>query len=173
MSNPQFPSFLLRPFREGDQLALLKHANNSRIAANVRDTFPHPYTLADANWFVRTGSQGANQLSFAIEIGGEAVGAIGCVHQTDIHRASAEIGYWLGETYWGRGIMTEAARRVVPLAFAHWPEVQRIFAGILSHNPASMRVLEKAGFSPEAVLRRAVMKNGVVEDEHLYAVWRE
>ncbi len=163
----------LRPFREGDQPSLQHHANNPRVAANLRDVFPYPYTLIDADWFVRVGSRQPNQLNRAIVVNGQAVGGIGAVQQPDIYRASAEIGYWLGEEFWGKGIVTAALRQLVPVVFDEWPEVQRIFAGVFAHNTASMRVLEKAGFVPEGVLRRALLKHGRVSDDHLFAVWRE
>lgn len=164
--------FHLRPWREGDQPSLQRHANNPRVAANLRDVFPHPYTLADADWYVRTGSRLENQFNRAIVVDGQAVGGIGAVQLTDIYRASAEIGYWLGEDYWGRGIVTEALKQMVPMVFAHWPEVERIFAGVFEHNAASMRVLEKAGFVREAILRRALTKHGRVYDDYFFAVWR-
>ena len=163
---------LLRPWREGDQPSLQRHANNPRVAANLRDVFPHPYTLADADWYIRTGCRHENQFNRAIVVEGQAVGGIGAVQLTDIYRASAEIGYWLGEEYWGRGLVTEALKQMVPMVFAHWPEVERIFAGVFEFNPASMRVLEKAGFVREAVLRRALVKHGRVYDDHFFAVWR-
>ncbi|MCY7351568.1 MAG: GNAT family N-acetyltransferase [Cytophagaceae bacterium] len=167
------PPILLRPWREGDQTALKRHANNRKIADNLRDVFPHPYTYADADWYIRQISGQEGHLNFAIEIAGEAGGGIGAVRLTDVYQASAEIGYWLGEVYWGQGITTEALRQTVPLVFAHWPGVERIFAGVFARNAASKRVLEKAGFTLEGVLRRAIIKNGTVDDVHQVAIWRD
>lgn len=167
------PSFLLRPWREGDRIALQRHANNRKVADNLRDVFPHPYTLADAEWFIRHISIQEGHLSFAIDVAGEAVGSIGAVRLPDVYQASAEIGYWLGEAYWGQGITTQALRQTVPLVFAHWPGVERIFAGVFAHNSASIRVLEKMGFVPEGILRRAIVKNGVVSDVYQLAIWRD
>ena len=102
---------------------------------------------------------------------GEAAGSIGFVVQPDVHRLSAEIGYWLGEAYWGRGIATEALRAVTAFAFeAHG--LVRLFAGVFAWNTASMRVLEKAGYVREGVLTQSAIKDGRVIDQVLYAITR-
>jgi ribosomal-protein-alanine N-acetyltransferase len=161
----------VRDWRRGDEPALVRHANNRNIWINLRDRFPHPYTKRDAaQWmaYVRSGPPDTN---FAIAVAGEAAGGIGFVVQPDVHRLSAEIGYWLGEAYWGRGIMTEALRAVTAFAFqAHG--LQRIYAGVFEWNPGSMRVLEKAGYVREGVLRRSAIKDGKIIDQVLYAVTR-
>ena len=162
---------IVRDWRRGDEPSLVRHANNRNIWINVRDRFPHPYTKRDAaQWmaYVRAGPPDTN---FAVVVDGEAGGSIGFVVQPDVHRLSAEIGYWLGEAYWGRGIMTEALRAVTAFAFeAHG--LVRLYASVFEWNPASMRVLEKAGYVREGVLRRSAIKDGKVIDQVLYGVTR-
>jgi [ribosomal protein S5]-alanine N-acetyltransferase len=161
---------LLRPWQRGDERSLVRHANNPKIWRNVRDRFPHPYTQADADWWIETASEQA-ATNFAIVVDGEAVGAIGLILKEDVYRRSAEIGYWLGEDYWGRGIVTEAVRAVTDYAFASF-DICRIYAGVFEWNAASMRVLEKAGYALEARLKKAITKDGQCADEFIYALVR-
>jgi len=150
--------FKMRPWRVGDECSLQENADNPRFNENLRDRFPSPYTLEDARqWIEATGKQKPPS-NFAIEVSGKAVGAIGLDLQDDVHRRSAEIGYWLGEPYWGRGIMTAAVRAMTDYGFATF-DICRIFATVYEWNPASARVLEKAGFEFEARLRKSVTKN--------------
>jgi len=162
---------ILRPWEETDTPALVRHADNPRIAAMMRDGFPSPYTRDDARRFIAMAAGSANLL-LAIEADGEAMGGIGIHPLNDVYRKTAEIGYWLAEPYWGRGIATGAVRGVVPAAFERF-EIIRLQAGIFSNNPASMRVLEKCGFFQEAVHHNAITKNGVALDEVLYVRFRE
>jgi [ribosomal protein S5]-alanine N-acetyltransferase len=162
----------LRGWRVGDEHSLALHANNYKIWRNVRDRFPHPYTLEDARRWIEHASSEDPLTNFAIVMDGAAVGGIGLIFHDDIYHRSAEIGYWLGEAYWGRGLTTEAVRGVVEWAFDNF-DLARIYAGILEWNPASARVLEKAGFQFEARLRRAVTKENHTMDELLYALVRE
>lgn len=162
----------IRPWRRGDEESLVRHANNYRVWRNLRDRFPHPYTLDDAREWIELALAESPVANFAIEVEGEAVGGIGLAFKEDIHRASAEIGYWLGEEYWGRGIMTEAARTIADWALATF-EIHRVFAGVIDWNPASARVLEKAGFQFEGRMRMAVVKEGRVLDELIYAKVRD
>jgi RimJ/RimL family protein N-acetyltransferase len=162
----------VRPWRKDDLDALLRYANNPKIASNLRDQFPHPYTRRDANdylSFVRTMDI---PTSFAVEYGGEAVGGIGFKLGTDIARLTAEMGYWLGEPYWGRGLMTRAVRAASEWALEEY-KLTRVFAMVFSHNVGSMRVLEKAGFEREGTMRRSAIKNGVILDQMLYAKVRQ
>jgi ribosomal-protein-alanine N-acetyltransferase len=164
----------LRHWRRGDEASLVQHANNRNVWRNLRDMFPHPYTLAHAEeWLQRQAGQ-PESLDFAIEVDGQACGGIGLHPQTDVARRSAEIGYWLGEAYWGRGIVSEAVKAVSAygLAAPHL-DLVRIYAHVFAWNPASMRVLEKAGFVREAVIRRAVTKDGETIDEVLYALVKD
>lgn len=159
----------LRLWRRSDKASLIKHANNHKIWQTVRDLFPHPYRDADAEVFLarRIGGETKEKL-FAIDIEGEAVGGIGLHPRVDVERYSAELGYWLGEAFWNRGIATAAVIALCRHAFAHF-DLYRIFATVFASNPASMRVLEKAGFEREGILKRAVLKAGVLMDSALYA----
>jgi len=161
------PSSVLRPWTPDDAGSLVRHANNPRIAAMMRDAFPYPYTPADACRFIDAAMDTASHLYLAIEIGGEAVGGIGIQPLVDVKHRTAEIGYWLSEPFWGRGIVTDAVRSLVPVAFERF-DIVRLEAGVFSNNPASMRVLEECGFEREAVHRMTVTKNGVSLDEVVY-----
>lgn len=159
----------IRDWRVGDEASLVRHANNPKIWLNVRDAFPHPYTMADAEDWVRKASSDDPMTSFAIEVDREAAGGIGLVPQTDIFRRSAEIGYWLGEAYWGRGIVSEAVSAFTEWAFANF-DLCRIYAGVFEWNPGSARVLEKAGFQFEGRMKKAVIKEDRTGDELIYAI---
>lgn len=164
-------SCLIRPWRHDDLEALVRHANNRHVWLTLRDQFPHPYTRADGEaWLAYTAKQ-QTVTNFAIEVDGEAAGGIGVAPQPDVHRRSAEVGYWLGEAFWNRGIMTAALRTFTAYAFDEY-DLLRIFAGVFSTNPASMRVLEKAGYTREGILKKSVVKDGQVLDQALYAVTR-
>lgn len=150
----------------------MRHANNRHIWVNLRDRFPHPYTSDDAaRWMLWVLAE-RPETNFAIAVGDEAVGGIGYEIQPDVHRLSAEIGFWLGEAHWGHGIMTEALRAVTDHAF-HTHGLLRLYAGVFEWNPASMRVLEKAGYTREARLRNSAIKDGKVIDQMLYAITRD
>lgn len=158
----------LRPWRLGDEPALVRYANNARIAAQLRDIFPHPYTPADAREWVDRAAAQEPQTNFAIARGEEAIGGIGLVLLPDIGRRSAEIGYWLGEPFWGQGIATRAVAAVTAWGFASF-DLVRISAAVFEGNTASRRVLEKAGYALEARLKRAATKNGRTFDLFVYA----
>lgn len=159
---------MLRPWETGDEQSLVDHANNPKIWENVRDRFPHPYTLKDAALWIRIAGADKSMLNLAIEYEGEAAGAVGVVFKNDVHRHSAEIGYWLGEKYWGKGITTRAVRALTDYVFQHY-HIYRIYAGIFEYNHASARVLEKAGYDLEARLKKNVTKNGKTVDELIFA----
>ncbi|HSE98579.1 MAG TPA: GNAT family protein [Blastocatellia bacterium] len=164
-------SLIIREWRVGDEESLVRHANNRKIWLNVRDAFPYPYTMADAVQWVRKAGSDDPLTSFAIVIDGEAVGGIGVVLQQDVFRRSAEIGYWLSEGYWGRGIVTRALRAMTDYAFANF-DLCRIYAGVFEWNPASMRVLEKCGYQLEGRMKKAVIKDGTIMDDFIYAITR-
>jgi RimJ/RimL family protein N-acetyltransferase len=161
----------LRAWRPGDEASLVRHADNRNVWRNLRDLFPSPYTAADAKEWIRTASVESPVANFAIVVSGEAVGGIGLRFGTDVFRRSAEIGYWLGEPLWGRGIASEAARAVSQYAFEYF-DVCRLEAGVFEWNPASMRVLEKAGYAREGRTRLSVTKDGRTGDHVLYGLLR-
>ena len=166
------PAATLRDWSTNDAVSLVKYADNPRIACHLRDAFPSPYTKKDADRFIALATGPGRHLYLAIDIGGEAVGGIGVSPLDDVKRRTAEIGYWLAEPFWGRGIATAAVRALVPVAF-ETTGIVRLEAGIFSDNPASMRVLEKCGFLREAIHKKAVTKNGRLLDEVLYVRFAE
>lgn len=165
---------LLRTWEEADAASLVRHANDAEIAANLRDGFPSPYTARDAAWFLGDCQvrEGRDQLCRAVVVKGAAAGCVTVTLGCDVYRKSAEIGYWLGRDFWGRGIMTEAVRELCRAAFAAW-DICRIQAEVFASNTGSRRVLEKAGFTLEGTKRKAVYKNGQMLDACMYALLRE
>ncbi|MBI2682043.1 MAG: GNAT family N-acetyltransferase [Acidobacteriales bacterium] len=161
---------VLRPWEAGEAVAIVRLADDWNVARYLRDRFPHPYTLADAEKFLAKALSGEErEVRFAIETaGGELAGGIGLIPGTDIERLNAEIGYWLGEPYWGRGLAPAAVRAMTEYGFDKMG-LARIFAVTMVENTASMRVLEKCGYVAEGRMRRSAIKRGVVHDQMLYA----
>jgi RimJ/RimL family protein N-acetyltransferase len=168
MSTVQFE---LRKWQLSDLNSLVKHANNYNIARFLTDQFPYPYTVPDGERFLESVLSHNPAKILAIVVEGEAVGSIGVFPQQDIHCLNAEMGYWLSEDWWGRGIMTAAIRQVVEYGFKTFP-VDRIFARPFGSNTASQRVLEKAGFRLEARFEKTLLKNGELLDEFVYGIRR-
>ncbi len=162
----------LRPFSFSDKKRMAELANNKKIWENLRDAFPHPYSEKDAENFIEMCLSKNPKTFFAIELEGELVGSVALVPQSDVYRKSAEIGYWIGEPYWGKGIATEAIRQILDFGFENL-DIVRIYTGIYGHNLASQKVLEKNGFQKEAVFKKAVFKNGKFCDEVRYGILRE
>ena len=158
----------LREFRRNDDIRIAELANNEKIAINLRDGFPYPYTLRDAAIFLDKFIDLDPPSVFAIEYQGEYVGNIGLHKATDVYRKSAEIGYFLGEPFWNKGIMTRAVNMICDYGFKTL-DIVRIHAGIFEYNPASMRVLEKCGFKCEAISEKAIFKKGKLYNEYRYA----
>ena len=148
--------------------SLIEHADNINIAKHLRDRFPHPYTKQAAQEFLRHATALPDPGNLAIEADGSAVGAIGYVPGHDVERFSAEIGYWLGERFWGRGIGTEAVELLTRYAFEDL-NFLRLFALPFADNAGSIRVLEKAGFVREGLLRSSSVKYGLARDQFIYA----
>jgi [ribosomal protein S5]-alanine N-acetyltransferase len=162
----------LRPFRRDDDTSIAHHADDRAVWINLRDRFPSPYHLEDArDWLGMVVGQ-TPSTDFAIEVEGHAVGSVGITLGADVFRRSAEIGYWLGRSFWGRGIASAAVRAVTEHAFEQF-DLNRLHAGVFAWNPASARVLEKAGYVLEGRLRSAVTKDGRTTDQLLYAITRE
>ncbi len=162
----------VRSWEWRDRDAIVRHANNRNVSINLRDRFPHPYTINDARTWLDIVVGIRPETNFAIAVGGEAVGGIGFTLQPDVGHRSAEIGYWLGEDFWGRGITTDALKAVTDYAFATF-DICRLFAHVFEWNGASARVLEKAGYSFEGRLRKSVTKDGKMIDQLMYAVIRD
>ena len=162
----------LRPWRRGDEASLVRHADNRNVWITLGDRFPSPYTLDDAKDWIGAALSQDPTVHFAIEVDGEAAGGIGLELQPDIFKRTAVIGFWLGEAHWGRGITTAALRALTEHAFAAF-DLCRLQAYVFEGNAASARVLEKAGYVREAVLRQAATKDGRTFDVLLYALVRE
>lgn len=158
----------LREFREEDAAIITPIANNAKIASNLRDGFPHPYTIEDARKFIVNALKQNPPGLFAIEFEGHYIGNIGLTIGEDVYRKSAEIGYFIGESYWGIGLTTRAVSIITDYGFSILNLI-RIDTGIYDHNKASMRVLEKCGYHKEAIFEKAIFKNGKIIDEHRYA----
>ena len=158
----------LRQWRLDDAESLARHANNRKIWLAVRDLFPHPYTIQHAHEYLQRAISEQPEMKFCIEIEHAAVGGIGVHPGQDVYRHTATIGYWLGEQFWGRGVMTEALTAVTDLCFDNFP-LHRISAEVFANNPAYARVLEKAGFVFEGRLKNNVLKDGELLDSLLYA----
>jgi RimJ/RimL family protein N-acetyltransferase len=163
------PGLVFRTWRASDVGALCRHANNRRVWLNLKDRFPHPYTPDDAErWIDLNHATLSAPLNFAIELEGEAIGGVGVARREDVFHRTGEIGYWVAEPFWGKGIATAAAHFITEYAFATF-KVVRLQAGVFDWNPASARVLEKCGYVQEARLRQAVTKEERTGDLLMYA----
>ncbi len=164
--------FQLRTWRKDDVESLVKYANNYEIAKNLTNFFPYPYTHEAGRNFIELCLAASPPNRFAIAVKGEAVGGIGIHLQTDIYSKNAELGYWLGQPFWGKGIVTAAVKQMIAYGFAHF-DIHRIFARPFGTNIASQKVLEKAGFQLEARFESTIFKNEQYFDELVYAVRRD
>ena len=162
----------LRPWQPGDASALVRHANDRRVWEGLRDRFPHPYTRTDAEGWIAFAGKQQPLLNLAIVVDDEPVGGIGIDPQDDVHRHTAELGYWLGAAVWGRGLATAAVRGMTSHVFGTL-EVRRLYATPFSSNAGSARVLEKLGYRHEGRLRAHVLKDGRILDLDVYGVLRE
>lgn len=159
--------YVVRPWRTKDIASLSANANNILIWNNVNDSFPNPYSEEDAREFITFAMKKVNVQDFAIEIEGEAVGGIGFIPGTDIERYSAELGYWIGEKYWGHGIMTSAVKEVVEYVFDQ-TDIIRLYATVFAKNRASIHVMRKNKFRKVGILHNAAVKNEKIIDMHYY-----
>ena len=166
--------FKLRAWKAEDAQSLAQAANNPNIAKNLRNTFPNPYQLEDAVWYINDCISNAEkkQLNYAIEVDGQAVGGIGVFVKEDVYEKSAELGYWLSEDYWRNGITSRAVKAICKEAFEIF-DIVRIFAEPFAYNAGSRRVLEKAGFTYEGTMRSGVYKNGEIHSYCMYSLLRE
>jgi len=159
---------IIRDWQIQDAPSLAKYANNIKIWINLRDAFPHPYGLEDAEAFISCVAEADPVTMFAIATGSEAIGGIGLMVGKDVHRYTAEMGYWLAEPYLGKGIMTHAVQFLTTWAFQNL-RLHRISAEPYATNTASHQVLERAGFTREGVLRSSVFKDGKILDQFIYS----
>lgn len=166
--------FELRKWNLEDSQDVAHYANNKKIAANLRNVFPYPYTLADAEGYIRSCVENSEerQICRAIVVDGHVAGSVGIFCGTDVYEKSAELGYWLAEEFWGNGIMTEAVKQLCQEAFAKF-DIIRIYAEPFAYNTGSRRVLEKAGFSLEGIMKKGVFKNGQIQDYCMYALLKD
>jgi ribosomal-protein-alanine N-acetyltransferase len=168
-----FEGVVLRPWsiKDADRLAVI--ANNKNLADNLRDGFPHPYSLTDANsWLNSVIPVNHPPRFFAILFQNQLAGSIGIVTKENIYRKNVEIGYFLAEEFWGKGITTKAVKAVTAYAFSKF-DIVRVYAEPYADNPGSKKVLEKAGFTCEAIFRKNVIKNGIIKDSCIYSVLKE
>ena len=157
----------LRDLEITDTEKLTELADNKSIWDNVRDYLPHPYKLSDAEFFINSVKKENPRQNFGIEYEGELCGVIGLIVQNDVYKKSAELGYWIGEYYWGKGIATKAVELITKYGFEKL-QIIRIYSSVFENNIASMKVLEKNGFLREGVFKKAVVKNEIIMDEHRY-----
>ena len=151
---------------------LVLFANNINIARNLTNRFPFPYTRADGEGFIKFAKMKGYHRIFAIEVDGVACGAVGIYPLEDIFFKNAELGYWLAEPYWNKGIMPIAVAKMVEFTFENLLDIDRIFARPFAHNLGSQRVLEKNGFVLEAKFEKTLFKNNEYIDEWVYAIRR-
>lgn len=163
---------LLRSFRDGDDIDIVENADDRDVWLGLRDTFPHPYSLADAREWIRLNARQAPTVHFAITAEDHVIGGIGLELGQDVFRCGAEVGYWLGKRHWGNGFATEALAAITGYAFGHLG-LERVHARVFSNNPASARVLVKTGYTLESTERLSAVKDGQVLDQWIYVYLRE
>lgn len=158
---------LIRQWTKEDAASLTAIANNKKVWLNLRDAFPHPYTLSDAFAWIEHTSKAKPTENFAIEYNGHIAGSIGVVPRPDVYKKSIEIGYFIGEKYWGKGIATKAVNLMIDYIKLNF-SVVRIYAEVFEHNKPSMKVLENNGFHLESIRKKAVIKNNVILDDYVW-----
>ncbi|MGD0583581.1 MAG: GNAT family N-acetyltransferase [Bacteroidales bacterium] len=152
---------------------LAEIANNKKIADNLRDGLPNPYSINDANnWLNSIIPVNDPPRFFAIFQGSILAGSIGLVTKEDIYRKNIEIGYFLAEEHWGQGIMTKAILAATTYVLDSF-DIIRVYAEVFADNTGSRKALEKAGFFCEAVLKKNIIKNGIIKDSCIYSILRE
>lgn len=161
----------IRKWELSDAADLAAVISNKKVQDNLRDGLPYPYTQEDGKEYISAmlSAKEDETFAFAIVADGKVIGSIGCFRQGNIHRRTAELGYYIAEEYWGRGIMTEAVMQICQYVFSR-SDILRIYAEPFAYNAASCRVLEKAGFQYEGTLRSNAVKNGEVVDMRMYSL---
>lgn len=158
---------ILREWKKSDAGPLAKIANNKKIWDNVRDRLPFPYTKKDAKEWLTLVKKQETVTTFCLEADGQLAGSIGFTLKEDVYRKNAEIGYFVGEEYWGQGVATEAVRQLVDYMQKNF-DLTRIYAEVFEYNKASMKVLEKNGFYLECIRKKAAIKNNVILDDYVW-----
>lgn len=163
--------FMLREWQMEDLPHLVKNANSKKIAETLRNRFPHPYTKEDGEYFLYLckSAEASKELFYAITIDDIAVGSISLSRKDDIYCRTAELGYWVGEAFWGQGVATTAVKELCSKAFGLM-DIVRIYSECVQTNYASQKVLERAGFQLEGHLRKSIFKNGVLLDSYIYGL---
>lgn len=164
--------FKLRPWHADDLDSLVEQANNQHIARYMTNMFPHPYSRENGLAFIEFANLAEPFRIFAIEINGKAVGGVGIHPQTDIMCKNAELGYWLGEQYWGKGVMGSVIAAILPYAFKTF-DIERLYGRVFGSNAASQHVLLKNGFILESNIPKVIYKDGIFEDELIYGIRRD
>lgn len=167
-----FDKYFIRSYKPADKDSLVKYADNYKIARYLRNSFPHPYTHKDADSWINSAIIQNPELNFAIATSDELIGGIGIIKQEDIYKYSAEIGYWLAQPFWGKGIATGALIATTDYIFNNF-DIIRLFAGVFEGNASSARVLEKAGYKFEGTLRKAIYKENTFLNQLLYAILKD
>ena len=165
---------VIRKWRLEDSRSLAENLSNRKVLDNLRDGLPYPYTEEDAEAYISAmlAADPGESFAFAVTVDDVAIGSIGAFRRGNIHRRTAELGYYIGEPYWGKGLMTSAVRQLCAYVFDN-SDILRLFAEPFSYNIGSCRVLEKAGFQYEGTMRSNAVKNGKVLDMRLYALVKE
>ncbi len=160
---------VLRKLEPRDEKDLVKYASNPDVVRYLRNSFPYPYTHKDAHDWIHFASRFTKGYFMAIELNEEVIGCVGVEQQDDVFCKSAELGYWIGQNFWRKGIMTYVVKKTIEYAFLHM-DIVRLYANVFEGNIGSVKVLEKAGFVQEAVLKKAVYKNGIYLDQLIFAI---
>ena len=158
----------VRSFADRDASSLASLANNKKVWDNLRDFIPYPYTTGDAVFFINLTRNENPRMTFAIDYEGQLCGVISLVAQTDVYKKTAEIGYWIGESFWNKGIAIKAVNIITNYGFDQLGLV-RIYTGVFEYNDASMKVLEKCGYKKDGVFEKAIIKNDQILNEHRYS----
>lgn len=164
----------IRKWELSDAKDLAAALSNKKVQDNLRDGLPYPYTEQDGKEFISAmlSADKNETFAFAIMVDDKVVGSIGIFRQGNIHSQTAELGYYIAEEYWSKGIMTEAVKQICEYVFAN-SDIIRIYAEPFAYNIASCRVLEKVGFQYEGTLRSNAVKNGKVIDMKMYSLIKE
>jgi len=163
----------MRNWHIKDIPSLTEFANNKSVSDNLRDAFPFPYTIDDARRFIKmTKNKDKTKIFFAIVLDDKAIGGIGGHIMGDVYRKNIEIGYWLAQPFWGKGIITYCLKKFVHYLYENY-DIERIYAETYENNVGSHKVLLKAGFTHEATLRKNVIKNNILLNTHVYSILKE